>query len=297
MATFTLFDLTYRVARELGILKEGVATGGSTTTIVDTNERTEENDYWNGGTAWILKDAGGAGAAPEKEYARITDHVASSGTLTVATFSAAVGAGDRYAVANDWLPNNIIISQINSALLDLGAVPTTDTTTITIADNQTEYTLPAAAGRDLRQVFLQTVDDDADDNRWEEIRGWRLKQAAPGTADTLILDRQYPSGYDLMLVYMATHAQLSASTDAMNEHIPVERVVIPAALQCLYYLAQKTGWNKWDQFIRRFETRTEQIRQTRPVIVPRRASKLMIVTSDELDSGKGYEFTVNKVRL
>lgn len=297
MATFTLSDLTYMVAREIGILKEGVATGGSTTTIIDTNERSEENDYWNGGTAWILKDAGGAGAAPEKEFALITDHVSATGTLTVATFSAAVGAGDRYAVANDWVPKNIIISQINSALLDMGPVPTTDITSITTADNQTEYTLPAAAGRDLRQVFIQTVDDDSDDNRWAEIRGWKVKQAVPGTADTLILDRQYPTGYDLMLVYMATHGALSAATDALNEHVPVERVVIPAALQCLYHLAQRTGWNKWDKYIARFEQRTEQIRQTRPILVPRRASKLMIVTSDELGTGKGYEFTVNKVRV
>ena len=296
MATYTLFDLTYRVARELGILKEGVATGGSTTTIIDTNERTEENDYWNSGTAWILKDAGGAGAAPEKEYARITDHVAATGTVTIGTLTAAVGAGDRYAVADKWVPLNIIISQINSALLDLGAVPIVDTTTVTIADQQTEYSLPVAAGLDLRQVLIQGQTTDSNDNRWKEIVGWHVLNAAPAGTPILVLDNQYSTGYDLMLVYMGQHAMLSASTDALSEHVPIERVVYPAALQCLYYLAQRTGWNKWDKFIGRFEQRVETIRQTRPIRIPRRPSKLMIINSDQ-NYGDGYDFEPDKVRV
>ena len=50
--TYTLGELTYRAAREIEDVREGVATGGSTTTIVDSNNRTEHDDYWNGGTAW-----------------------------------------------------------------------------------------------------------------------------------------------------------------------------------------------------------------------------------------------------
>jgi hypothetical protein len=33
MSAYTLFDLTYRVARELGFLYEGIATGGSNSSI------------------------------------------------------------------------------------------------------------------------------------------------------------------------------------------------------------------------------------------------------------------------
>lgn len=296
MATFTLFDLTYRVIRILGFEKEGVATGGSTTTIIDTNERTEENDYWNGGTAWILKDAAGAGAAPEKEYARISDHVLATNTLTIGTLTAAVGAGDRYAVANKWVPLNIMIGMINASLTDLGPVPTTDTTTITIADNQTEYSLPAAAGRDLRQVWLQTKLDDSNDNRWQEVFNWRVQHAAAGVADTIIFDTQFPAGYKIKLLYMANHAEMTASTSALNEHVPVERVIYPAALECLTYLAQATQWNRWDKFISRLEAKTEQIRQTRPIIVPRRQSRLMRVVSDQRGSSH-EESEVNKARL
>ena len=61
--TYTLANLTYRTARELDIVYEGTATGGSDTTLIDTNQLDQANDYWNDGTVWILEDAGGAGAA------------------------------------------------------------------------------------------------------------------------------------------------------------------------------------------------------------------------------------------
>lgn len=293
MATHTLHSLTYQVARELGILKEGFATGGSTTTIIDTVERTEDNDFWNGGTAWILRDAGGAGAAPQGEQARITDHVASTATVTITTLTAAVASGDRYAVASNWVPLSTLVSQINAALLDLGNVPTTDTASITIASAQTEYTLPAAAGLDLRKVYIQSEQNDSNDNRWLEVTNWEVQHAAAGSQDLLVLPVQYPSGYDLKLLYMAPHGAMSVAADPLNEHVPPERVVYPAVLGCLYYLAQKTDWNRWDKYIRKWEGKVEQVRQSRPIKFPRRPSRLMIVR----DGVYVNDSEPNKVRL
>ena len=112
--TITLFDLTKDLARLLGTLYEGVATGGSTTTIADTVERLEDDDYWNGGTAWITYDAAGAGAAPQGEYSSISDFAQTGGIVTLrSTLTGAVASGDRYAVATSRYPLHILIQKIN----------------------------------------------------------------------------------------------------------------------------------------------------------------------------------------
>jgi hypothetical protein len=122
----TLFDLTLELARILGTVREGVATGGSTTTIVDTVARTEDDDAFNGGTAWITYDAGGAGAAPQGEYQIVSDFTASSDTITTAAFSAAIASGDRYAVAGLRYPLDLLIQKINESF---GVIEKTDTST------------------------------------------------------------------------------------------------------------------------------------------------------------------------
>src|SRR3989304_4405440 len=94
---FTLFHLTYEIARRMRLTTPGTATTGSTTTIVDTASRTEPDDFWNGGVAWLLYDANGAAAAPEAEYKTITDFVNSTATVTAGTFTGAVGGGGRQA--------------------------------------------------------------------------------------------------------------------------------------------------------------------------------------------------------
>src|SRR3970040_1573794 len=61
VATNTLFDLTYMVARELDILEESTATAaGTTLSLIDTY-RDEDDDYFNGGTLWLVGGAGGVG--------------------------------------------------------------------------------------------------------------------------------------------------------------------------------------------------------------------------------------------
>src|SRR5574343_1794055 len=96
----TAFDAMLQLARLVGLLIEDKATSGSTTTIVCSNlytlADTSLDNALNGGTAFVVTDAGGAGAAPENESARITGYTAAAGTVTLATgdLSAAVAAGD-----------------------------------------------------------------------------------------------------------------------------------------------------------------------------------------------------------
>lgn len=286
--TYTLSDLTYRVARELGLTQEGVATGGSTTTLVDTVMRTEQDDYWNKGTVWVLRDAGGASAAPEGEYATISDFDNATATATISTLTAAIAGGDRYAISTKHVPMHILIQKINQAIQDLGVVPYVDITTITTADNQTEYTLPIAAKRNLLQVYIQTIDDDANDNRWMQIPNWSVQEADPGAAPRLIIP-QYASGYKVKLVYMANHPILQVATATLSEYVPVERVIIPAVLRCLEYRKMRTGWRQWDDEIKMYQDRVAEVEMKRRITRPHRqshytyANGIPIETDDEPD--------------
>lgn len=292
MSNLTFFDLTLKVARHLGgaiRMTEGTATGGSTTTIVDNPYRAEADDYWNYGNAWITYDAGGAGAAPQGEFARISDHVSSTWTTTIGTLTAAVASGDRYAVCRrfggtaDWI--QVMKQHINNALSEVGPIPLADTTTITTASDQTEYSIAVAANQDLRQVWLQTNSNDANANQWVRWYDYELKPNTAGTADLLIFRLQPPSTYSVMLYYMAAHGYLNVATDQLNEHIPENLVVYPAVRDCFMALKNDTGWDNWDQQIQVWTEKAEREKQGwQQVKRPGKTPRLMIPQDNRWDS-------------
>ena len=90
---------------KLGQLQVFTATGGTTTTIVDSDLGGTDSDFVRG-TMVVIRDAGGASAAPENEFAEITAYTSSTGTLTGAasSFTVAPASGDTYGLsppAND----------------------------------------------------------------------------------------------------------------------------------------------------------------------------------------------------
>jgi len=219
--TWTLANLTYMVARQIpNFLFEGTASGGSTSTIVDAVDRKTDNepdDFWNGGTAWILKDSAGASAAPEGEFDSVLDFTSTTGTITVSNgWTSTTAAGDRYAVSKRKYSMQVLIQSVNKAVSDLGKVWVVDSTACTTASDQTEYTLPVAANQDLRQVYLQSVDDDSDDNRWYPLYNWRVQSTTTGTASLLVFPYQLPSGYYLQLHYVGEHPALYTYSDKLS---------------------------------------------------------------------------------
>jgi len=267
----TLFDCTYELARALGVVVEGVATGGSATAIIDTVERVEADDFWLGGTAWILYDAGGLGASPQGKYSFISDFVQSTATITLRnTVTDAVVSGDRYAIAGVRYPLQLLIQKVNETF---GVIEKVDITTVTLANDQREYSLPADV-LDLKEVYIQTNSDSSDDNGWEKIYDWDTQKSATGTANKLVLMRQFVSGYAVKLRYLTYHAKLQVATDKLDDSIHIEKVVYNAAVLCLLWRQMKVGQSDdMSRELNMFQALAERANNEHAMHLPRKSAK------------------------
>jgi hypothetical protein len=268
----TLFDLTYQLARLLNTLTEGVATNGSQTTIIDTVERTEADDFWNGGTAWITYDAGGAGAAPQGEYSFVSDFVQSTGTVTLrSTLTAAVAANDRYAIAPLRYPLHLLIQKINEAI---SVIEKTDLSTVVIAAEQTEYSLPTDL-LELKEVWLGANGDDSDDNRWYQVYDWEVQKSDTGTADKLVFMRQHATDTAVKLVYLMDHAALRVATDKLDQSINIKKVIYNAAVGCLLWRKAKVGDSDLsvNDLLNIYQPMAERANTEHPIDLPRKQAK------------------------
>src|SRR5574341_992969 len=265
----TLFDLTLDLARLLETVSEGVATGGDADTLLDRVERLEADDYWNGGTVWITYDAGGAGAAPQGEYGYVSDFFQTGGNVSIRTaLSAAIAASDRYAIATLRYPLQLLIQKVNETL---DVIEKTDTTTITIASSQLEYTLPTDC-RELKQVWLQT---DADVNDWQQVHDWYKQKSATGSADKLVFRRQHVAGYAVKLVYEPYHAYLRIATDKLDDGISSRQVIHDAAVRCVLWRKAKVGNSDLsvNDLLNFYQNLASQVRQEAPATRPKRKAK------------------------
>ena len=271
--TKNLFDLTYEVATELGILIESTATGGSATTLADTVILTEADDHWNKGTVWILKDAAGASALPEGQYAVISDFDNGTSTATIGTITA-VASGDTYAITDQRYTLGDLVTAVNRAIRDAGYIPVTDTTTIDTAAAQTEYDLPIAANHDLITVDIQTKIGDSDDNQWTPI-GFDIQHTAVGTADLLVFRRQPTPTRDIKLVYMSPHVKLVDYDDKLSESVPYERVIYRAVVHAMKHRQMKI--EKVDDWFMEalsdYKARADRADLTYPIKAPKKRPK------------------------
>ena len=223
LAAPTLGDILIQLYDDLGELRYGIATGGSATTLVDSGLGGSDDD-WNQGTVFVVEaDA----AAPEGDYAEVTDYATSSGTLTFSSsgingLGSAPASGDEYALAGEDFPLDKMRAVVNRALSKT-FIPTTDESLSTAA-NQKEYTIPAVANDTLRRVYISQVAT-ANNERWVEMFNWRHE------TNILIFRRQPPTGKIIKLVYLSAHARLAAFGDTLSNYVPLNRAVAEA-----YYL-------------------------------------------------------------
>ncbi len=278
--TYTLSNLTYELAVELGIVSEGTASGGGTTTIADTTFLLQADDFWKGGTAWITYTSDSA--LPMGQYSVVTDFDNGNNRATINTITA-VASTDRYAIATATYPLHALIQSINRALRNIN-IEVTDTTTIDTAAAQTEYTLPDVASMDLREVWVETSTANSDDNRWVEIRNWIIQKTATSTEDELILPFQPIISRDIKLVYMAPHGKLNLYSDELDDSVHMERVIFRAAWYIMNRKVQQTHSTEgWLIDNREYYKSLAENADTRyPILGPRKKGKIMLVgvTSD-----------------
>jgi hypothetical protein len=207
MSDVTRAILRQRFAGHIGVYETGTATGGSTTTLADT-DRIEPDAYWTNFYLEVVTTTDSA--APEGEIRLITGHDQATGTLSVSpAFSAAAGALDTYALWSvrptqaDWA----IDAGVRAAARGWYEEKT-DTTTLDTVAGQTEYALPTDVV-DLAEVWIQL---DAD-NRMK-APPWHVE----GTlgAQDLVFVHLPPATNDIGLRYSVAPTLDSAATDVLN---------------------------------------------------------------------------------
>ena len=86
---------------------DGLSYYGKVTTVVDTTHFKVDglagwgDDYFNGWYVYVVRDAGGAGAAPQNEMQPITDYTSSDGTFTHTAFTTPLAVGDEVLIIHD----------------------------------------------------------------------------------------------------------------------------------------------------------------------------------------------------
>lgn len=226
-SSFQLTHLMQKAYRRVANVRTSTATGGSTTTIVDAKlldylEDSNEDDYLNNWTVFVVTDSAGAGADPEGKFSIISDYTAETGTITVpSSLTTAVASGDTYMYCTPEVPIYDMIEIVNDALVYLGKTPRVDST-LTTANNQTEYTLPLAIkGRKIVMIEVQGQINDANDNRYYLIHDWKVVESAIGSTATLIIP-QYVSGRTIRITYLDYHPRVDAYDDYISEYIHPE---------------------------------------------------------------------------
>ena len=267
---FTLSNVMLHGYRDLGKIAAGdefvVTSGSNTTTIEDTKvgsrESPHEPDYGLDYTAFVTRDAAGASAAPENEYQRVSAYDEATYKWTVDTaFSASLATGDTVALANKDIPLRTMIELVNRMLKDLGRIDLVDTT-LTTANNQTEYTLPVTAKYSLKKIEVQGYTGDANDNQYYTLYERMVTPAAPASTGLLTIP-QLATGYTIKLWYEGIHPTLSIYSSVISETIDEDLAIKGTVYYALkWYNNSIRGQNDYwyDQMIKakqEFETQKQ----------------------------------------
>jgi len=230
--SYTLSDLIFDTSMKLGQVFTRTATGGSTTTVIDTSIAGQGgDDDWNDGTLIVRYTTDGN--APQGEFARITDYVNSTGTFTFAALTASVGAGDTYAYTTARWPLEQMIQLANMGLRALGWVTVVDTSLTTTAATEYDW-----SHREPLRIDVQT-NDETDNNNWMELRSWKFEHGEVGSDNKLILP-ELDTGKTLRVWYQDFHPQLSTYSDEVSQTIHPEVAIWAVVVEALKWMNSRT---------------------------------------------------------
>lgn len=255
---FLVTNLVQNIMNELGQVEPTFglfsATGGSATTFINTDfanfENPPETDSFKNYLAIVVRDAGGASASPEGKWGVVSAYNDATQTGTIATVTDAIASGDTIMLCKqDKFPLRQVLFAINRGLESLGDVPQNVDTSLTTAANQTEYSIPVSVKRGLKQVWIQGITTDANDNQWVEVFDYRTDPSAGGSTHLIYLP-QYASGRTIRLVYDGVHPTISAYSDYINDYIHPKVATAACIVKLLeWYNRQDTNQDAQSYFL------------------------------------------------
>jgi len=199
---------------------EGVATGGSTTTLADTVLLANyPSDHFNNGRLWI-KSGAHAG-----EIYTVTDFTTTTGVVAFAAVTGAIVTGVRYAIARNSYPWDQIVSAIERAL---ASTRVTGLNSTLAGDGTTlEFTLPSGV-YDVKRVEFENTGNSRKSisYHWKETHDGKLRfdyGYAPNDGETI------------HVYYRIAHAELTAYNVAISNEINVEWLKWAAAQELLWW--------------------------------------------------------------
>lgn len=292
--SLTLSKVLQAGYRALGQLNTGKATGGTTLTIVDSALANKGKDnVWVDGAAFVIRDAGGAGAAPENEMQRISVYTNATGTFTVDTaFTVSPTAGDRYGYTSPQYPLQQMIDAVNDALVDMGDLDLVDTVTLTTTGVTTEYAAPVAwkRAKPYRVDIQGRINAATTDNQWRERIRFETVPASPGVAGKIIFNEYNISGRALRVWYRDSHPQVNVFSDVIAEVLDPRLVVQAFIVEALDWQNKRTQGSN-PATISQLNT-AKQDMQNLMVQLPRTTNKhtpkLLIVGGDENLLGENW---------
>ena len=219
----TFYDLIKDLANHVGDVRNSLATGGSTTTLVDTT-LIEPNDYYNGGTLLIDQ------ATPVA--VRITDFASTTGTFTFSAITTAVVSDIGYTAVHSRFPLDVLKRSINMALADIGDVMAVDETLTLVAD-QERYSLPTGVTDDIRRIEIGTEGDDD----WEVHYGWKVE----GGELRFLAWNPSDGSKTCRIHYAKIHDELTDFSDVVSEQINQRKLIVVACKHALIWRKDKVG--------------------------------------------------------
>ena len=226
----TLFDALLHTARALEALHESVATGGSTTTIIDNRLSALGwvADDFDQGTAFWIRDANGSAGSQSRIVSDF--NLTGSGTIAVeSAFSATIETADNYGVMTRRYTRGLLVSKINEALQELGEI---ESFTDIVSTGALEYALAATFKRIARIIAGNTT---TTPQAWTRIPTY---QHAEGR---LLFKTAPASGNTIRIYYYANHAAVYADADAINPDINIDWLGMAASVKCARWRLGQPG--------------------------------------------------------
>lgn len=219
----TFYDILKAVAGEISDVRNGTATGGSATTLIDTT-LAEPDEHFNNGILFIDQTA--------PQFKKIISWDEPTHTFTFAT-GTAIEATNAYTACDERYPLDVLQRSVNQALRDeTMLIMQTDITIVPVEDKVT-YTLPAGV------INVHRIESGNDDDGWKRLYNWREEYG------TIRFWGVFPQVGDTFSIhYSAHHVPLILSADTLDKQIPINWLVHSACVYALKWRNTKVGANE-----------------------------------------------------